>query len=125
MLFDDFRRNLKRLSPHLWMHEAGAHPTLEKYPDLKMIGIYFKDHHVAGVTYDTDVPEADILDEEGIMTHQGIRTILRKILDGRKEFARNLSEYWKMGNNFDQINFHIDPKKIRDLFHLDVDQIYR
>lgn len=113
MLWCDFRYKLKKLNPLFWINEnASRHDT---HPELETLGVYFDKHHIAGVTYD-DVPMMDIYDDQGVMTHQGLRSILKNVLNGKEKYAETLSEFWKMGKGFDLITYPVSAERIRKIF---------
>lgn len=122
MLWCDFKSKLRKLHPLLKIHSVAVPHS--HCPDLMTLGIYFDKSHVAGVTYD-DIPRDDILNEEGVMTHQGLRSILKQILEGTQRYAENKSEYWKMGKKFVPIKYPITPSMVRKVFRIDLPEIYR
>ncbi len=77
--WESFVQKLKQLNKRIWINFKQPIPHPE-YPALTLLGIHFQRKHVCSVTFDEGVPLFDVIDENGILTHQGLQGILQKLL---------------------------------------------
>ncbi|UOF82110.1 hypothetical protein [Caudoviricetes sp.] len=76
MTIFDFERAIKKLSKKFWINfnQPVSHP---QYPQIKLIGLWFDKKHLGSLTLDTFIPPDDIYDKAGILTHRGIKSLLK------------------------------------------------
>lgn len=75
----DFTARLKRLSPKILLaiNRPCPHP---EYPNLTLIGLWVGQKHICSVTFDEFVPYRDVYDSKGVLTHRGLKEILKFLL---------------------------------------------
>lgn len=83
MLWCDFYHKLKKIDRRFWVHifDDAHHP---EYPWIKICGIHYGSEHICAVTFDSVVPMESDHDERGVLTHQGLIHVLRKISRHRR-----------------------------------------
>ncbi len=86
MLWCDFYHKLKKLDSRFWVqvNEASGHPH---FPWIKICGIHYGNEHIAAITVDSVVPFESDYDEEGVLMHQGLKEVLKRMSRHRRRFG--------------------------------------